>query len=860
MRIEETVVNVIFLPGSKGSVSVNSREAILGKPLGKLPVPMRQGYVFDGWYAGDTLVDEHTVLTENEDLRLEARWKKRVQDAKSKKISMYKKQKAAAVVLSVVALALVVTLLVVNHIVAIYSLEDVYYGSDGTEYTEKYYVKKKDGVYGMYDRSGKLMECDEDGNYFAKSGNAYSVDPETGEYELFAIVDYDMANGELLNVQKTRVMMYKRISQENIDSIIVKNQVDSYRYYRDKNGVMQIEGVESSLVSYDAEKVAGLCVDCGYSLTMQKLDFTSPHTPRLPDGSVDYSAYGLADVYDENGKLIYTPSVFEITGVPDNETESVTHTVQIGDPCVSNGGYYARRVGYDAVYIVDTGVKESVLQPVESLVIPMVVYPTTSSLYMEVYDFVLGTANLKDSVQDPTKAKLDIIVSFTYQDLAARLNTLFTSSPYVALSEPWASMTEYAINDYNASTVFGNMHQMQFLSCVELGIFDENGKVKVDVMEKYGLNDDVYYMSYKTIMLNSSGAPQKDENGNQLLATNQLVISPKTERGTYYIASMMCNMIVEVDQLYLSFLDWEISDWYHEYFYTYNMAYVKNLTFTVGDRTYTISLDNKLSYAYYENEEGEMKLIDLSKGKLIDHENGAYTYVDRNGVSRPVKMIDFSNKNGFTYQKGSVIYTDTDGKVYEFSVSAANAKVYMEEYLNKNGTHLMDYVITDTYIDDAGVEKTKQISARENFSDFYIKLLYMTIEGDVDEAEFEANMGMSIKDYIAKHGNECQASLRYLVKDHASVMNQYTYTNDKGEVVKLWTEDNEREVIIRFYRYSERKSLMTIELIEDYDENGEPITDPTNAIGSFYVLSSYLEEIADAGDMLLNQELIDPDR
>lgn len=859
MRIEETVVNVIFLPGSRASVTVTSREATLGKPLGALPVPVRQGYVFDGWYCGDRLVTEDTVLIENEDLRLEARWVKRVGEKKSKKVSMYKKQKAAAVVLAIVALVLIATLLVVNHIVAIYSLEDIYYGKDGTEYSEKYYVKKKNGVYGMYDRDGNLMDCDEDGNYFAKSGNAYTVDPETGEYEIFAIVDFDQAQGELLNKQKTRVMMYKRISQDNIESIVVTNQVGSYRYYRDKNGVMQIEGVEKSVVSYDPEKVAGLCVDCGYSLTMQKLDFTSPHTPRLADGSVDYAAYGLSDVYDESGKLIYTPTLFTITGVPDNETESVTHKVQIGDACVSGGGYYARRVGYDAVYIIDTGVEESVLAPVESLVMPMIIYPTTSSLYLEVYDFVLGKANLKEGV-DPTSAKLDVITAFTYQDLTARFNTLFTTSPYIALSEPWASMTEYTINDANASTVFGNMYEMKFLSCVKLGILDENNKFIPGLMEKYGLTGDVYYMSYKSPMINSSGALIKDEDGNQMLANNQLVISQKTERGTYYVASLLCNMIVEVDQLYLSFLDWELSDWYNEYFFTYNLSYMQELSVTIGDRSYDFTFDNKLSYAFYENSDGEMKVVDLEKGKLTDHGNGSYTYVDKDGVSHPVKMIDFSNKSGFVYQNGNVVYTDAEGKVYEFNVSSANAKIYAEQYLNKDGSHLLDYIITDTYVNDSGVEKTKQTTARENFSSFYIMLLYLTIEGDVDEAEFEANMGMSIKDYIAQGDDVCQAMIQYRVKDHASVMNQYTYTDDKGKTVKLWTEDNEREVIIRFYRYSERKSLMTIELIEDYDAQGNPISDPTKAVGSFYVLSSYLEKIADAGDKLLGAELIEANR
>ena len=84
-------------------------------------------------------------------------------------------------------------------------------------------------------------------------------------------------------------------------------------------------------------------------------------------------------------------------------------------------------------------------------------------------------------------------------------------------------------------------------------------------------------------------------------------------------------------------------------------------------------------------------------------------------------------------------------------------------------------------------------------------------------------------------------------------------TNDKGETEKFWKEDNEQDVVIRFYRYSERKSMLTIEIIEDYDENGNPISDPTKAVGSFYVLSSYLDTLAQEGDRLLNKEIVTND-
>jgi len=55
-----------------------------------------------------------------------------------------------------------------------------------------------------------------------------------------------------------------------------------------------------------------------------------------------------------------------------------------------------------------------------------------------------------------------------------------------------------------------------------------------------------------------------------------------------------------------------------------------------------------------------------------------------------------------------------------------------------------------------------------------------------------------------------------------------------------WEENNKRDLVIRFYQYSERRSFMTI--------NGE---------GEFYVLSSFVEKLMADADRVLNQELIE---
>ena len=154
MNLNETVINVIFDAG-RGSLSVESREAVSGKPFGKLPTPTRSGYAFDGWYLDGALVTADTVVTAEDDIRLVARWKKAGKTNAPR--SSYKKQKLAIVILSIVTLVLIGVLIWTNYSVSIYRVEDEW-TVDGVKHSETYYIKKQNGVYAMYDKDGNLME------------------------------------------------------------------------------------------------------------------------------------------------------------------------------------------------------------------------------------------------------------------------------------------------------------------------------------------------------------------------------------------------------------------------------------------------------------------------------------------------------------------------------------------------------------------------------------------------------------------------------------------------------------------------------------------------------------------------------
>ncbi len=808
MRNEKQVINVIF-DAARGSLSVLSREAECGQPLGALPTPSRHGYRFEGWYLDGSPVTELTVVESDADIRLLAHWSK-VRERTAASPSMYKRQKRAVAILSGVMAVLIVLLLVANHVVAIYGLTDVYYDENGVRCTERYRVQKKDGVYALYDRKGNKMDTvtlNKLTYYVTQSGNMYRINEETGEFSLYAVVDHDASIGE--SVQSGSVAIFKNISMANIHSIQVKNESGSYRIYRDeKTDYLRVEGTEETIATYNAELLNKLCVACGYAVTLQKLDMTSPasEVARLADGSVDWAAYGLADIYDENGTLTYTPATYTITeSVLDEEGKRISpstanservYTVKIGDLILSGDGYYVQLEGREAIYIVENSVTdfaETVLQPVEALIAPQVIYPSSTSSYVMVKDFIFGMVDMTDKWGNDNalkEAEIDIIAALTYQDMEARQGTLFSSSPYVILTNKDGDgfMEGYDINHDNVTEVLSLFQEMQYLGCRKLGITKE-------AMEEFQLDKDVFYLSFASPML--------DEN-NYIIGymENIMVISQKTENNTYYIASFLTDMIVEVDQYYMSFLEWEKKNWYEQNFFGTDISYVTGLDIRIGQNQYNFTLDNSET--------------DQSKG-----------------------------------------------------IGSAKLKVFCDQYFGgKADPHLLDYTLTYTYLTSAGTEKTRQISGTDNFRKLYTDLLFFTLEGDLDPSEFEANMGMSVKDFIAANGDDTcgadpqkglQAILRLRAEDLAATMNDYVYKDKNGNDVKLYTENNKMDVIIRLYRYSDRKAYLTIECVDKYDSNGQPIINPEWADGMFYVNASYLNVIQESIDRLLSNRPVEPE-
>lgn len=755
---------LIFNPG-KGSVTLSRITAVIGDRVGAMPKAVRKGYIFAGWYlspdgdpnspaairvTAETVPDMALLGGVLTDVTLHARWEKPVTKSATTKKTSLGTQKRAIAILLILSVVLAVAFGAVSIIVDIYEYEDF----DGVGYT----IKKKKGVYGLY-KDGVICDVNNDGYYQTDLGTQLDVDPETGEYEIYAVVD--TTGTEVVGVGQ-RVMMFKQLTYDQssttdqskiIKRIEVHNQKGEIIVNRGENNRFEVEDCPTAILV--DELFAQLSVGCGYTISMQRLE----NPVRLPDGSIDYSEYGLApevrveqnedgtDKVDEDGNPVtynYVPTWYTVTTMT-NET----YTVTLGDATVSEAGYYARYEGRDTVYILSSAnLDAAVLQPVEALITPMMVYPMSLNTYfqvsnftyrsdidhyaiyrdmvMEVVGFDIDTVEPDDegNYSEEVKAKLEeaseaianmedeafakmydrlfkehsrLVTAFSYIDMDERTDTLYSSLPYRMSSD---YMAGYLPNSDNIGSVLQGLYNMQFDSVAVLSPTDEE-------LEAYGLDSPAHDFSFI----------YKDAEGQEF--NNHFILSDKTEDGKYYGYSEIYDMILVIDESQLTYLEWEEIDWYEREYFLFNIAHVQ-----------TIKLE------------------------------GA-------GVQSP---IVFTLDNSKTDQSKGM--------------ASDNIEIYA------NG-QLMDYTLTVTK--PSGSQATE--TASYNFRRFFQALLTASMEGNADLTEEEMQAFRETPD------DECLLKITILADD------------GKGETANL---------CYRFYRYTERKAYFTVEVLDSTSDTGDP--------------------------------------
>jgi uncharacterized repeat protein (TIGR02543 family) len=757
-------LQLIFNPG-KGTVSLSRITAVVGDRVGAMPKPTRKGYVFVGWYlspdgtpdcpdavrvTAETELDMQLLGGTVTDLVLYARWKKPETKKGDGKKNSLQTQKRAVAILIVLAIVLATALGVVSFIVDIYEYEDL----DGTEYT----IKKKKGEYGLY-KDGVVCDINKDGYYLTDLGTQLEIDPETGEYEIYAVVDTE--GTEVVGAQQ-RVLMFKQLTYDQSSTKDLSRVIKSFEIHNQKGEFTLVRGDSNRFEVKDHptavlvdELFAQLSNGCGYTISMQRLE----NPVRLPDGSIDYSEYGLAPEVrvelDEEGKEIldkdgnpvtynYVPTWYTVTTMTEE-----SYTVTLGDATVSGAGYYARYGDRDTIYILSSiNLDAAVLQPVEALIAPMMVYPMSLNTYFQVSNFTYRTdidhdgiymdmilevsgldpdavkpnengeipedikaqieaaAKQIDEMKDEEFAKLydrhyenhsRLVTAFSFIDMDERVDTLYSSLPYQMSSD---YMAGYLPNSDNIGAVLQSLYSMTFDGVAVLAPTAEE-------LDEYGLSNPAHEFAFI----------YKDAQGQEW--NNHFVVSEKTEDGMYYGYSEIYDMIVRIPESQATYLEWEEIDWYEREYFMFNIAHVQ-----------------------------EIKL------------EGA-------GITTP---IIFTLDNSKSDQSGGM--------------NSDKLEVYA------NGK-LMDYTLTVTK--PSGSQATE--TSTYNFKRFFQALLTASMEGNAELSEEEMQSFRETPD------GECYLKITIHADD------------GKGETADL---------VYRFYRYTERKAYFTVEVLDGVVDSNTP--------------------------------------
>lgn len=646
---KQTYYTLVFQPG-KGEVSRRSIEVADGQALGELPIPRRQGYIFDGWYTAPEGKGQKIVpgdpYTFGDDTVLYAHWRKMRKAAKKK--SLYRTQKNAAIALAVSFGLLILVLVGVNALVDIltYTEEVRIVADDGTvqTVTTKYYVKKIDGVYHLCHLEGsfpnytfKPLIQDQDGYFVTDHDSLISVDPETGECEVYAVVETE---GTEVVGFSGRVMLFRQLTYDassslgqkeanRLDKIEVHNAHGDYVFVRTEGNTFEIDGYETT--AYNLENFALLANTCGYTISMERL--SDPE--RNPDGTIRFAEYGLVAETrkdkDEEGNEFeyeYKPATFTVTA-----GNGDTFTVIVGDPIVSDAGYYVQLQGRSTVYILSaSGITDILLEPLEVLLTPMVSYPTSMNTYFDVEHFVIqseidhdkiGELIMKEACNrlgltledllDPEKydekqlteaygkvseEMYDTLLAtyskkvcdFSYLDLDERENTMYSSMSYKTDSE---YMQGYYPNYDNVNSALYSLYSLTTQKIIKLD-------PDADMLDEYGLLEPGYLVSFYY--------DDADDEGNTITVFNRISVSKKTSTGMYYAYGeimakddegdwiyLYTPMIVEIYESAVPFLEWSDVDWYDSYYVQTNIAYIRDLVFTWGQNNISFKVDNTAS-------------------------------------------------------------------------------------------------------------------------------------------------------------------------------------------------------------------------------------------------------------------------
>ncbi len=174
----------------------------------------------------------------------------------------------------------------------------------------------------------------------------------------------------------------------------------------------------------------------------------------------------------------------------------------------------------------------------------------------------------------------------------------------------------------------------------------------------------------------------------------------------------------------------------------------------------------------------------------------------------------------YVLEDGVTILVDTE--IGDFGeVSSLTTPIYVAD-IYSNGERL-DYTVSK----EGYTASQQTATAMQNFQELYKYLLTASFEGLAELDDEQKQEFQRMDDFTS--GNESACVLKITLKA----------SDFKG---------NEREVVYRFYRYSERRAYVTVEMLDGSGSSSE------KAYGNFDVLYTFVRKVIDDAQKVVNAE------
>ncbi len=488
---------------------------------------------------------------------------------------------------------------------------------------------------------------------------------------VYAVLHFTLLKPVEETPEAERPYVVEKLTEDQIQSIEVENELGAFRYYRGEDDNFYFEGAESML--YDTS--AGWMNDSSENMEdiLSSVSMTQSLTLLLSNmraaevvegyNKDNLAAYGLGDGGRSVVKLSY-----------EKDGATVEKTVRFGNLTVAGNAYYVMVDGTDALYTLkDTYITRCLFCDVKDYFLPQVALSASASEYMDVSELSVKKRGEKfislHSMSDEEKESIGDV--FTH---------IFTVPEGYYPSEENLQIMLETFTDFSGTTVveFDIASRLEdpakreemFEIFRDYSLVDPENRWVYELYYKYTGQDydTTLYISQKLEVQNEA-----DENGEK--------------KFVYYVYSPGFDCIVEFEADTLPWVEWDL------------ITFMDNHSFIVSiDKVASVELAYENTSAKFTlTGEGQALKVNCSTGVKVDTDNFRQLY----------KAILFTTLDGYAQkpEAASKILTlnitlrDGATYTYEFFGMTARKAYYTlngsgEFYINRDYVKQMMYACT----------------------------------------------------------------------------------------------------------------------------------------------------------------------